>query len=431
VNITPLGSGKFLRDVGSLFVGTSGAQAIALALYPLFTRVFSPAQFGELAWVTTVSSVVAIVSTGALECAIITTRSPRVASDLMRWIFLRALVVVSFFGVLALCVLSTLGSVAPDVGLGWVAASVLFALLTVFTNCLSEWMVRSAAFGSLSRFRILQSGLVATVKASAGLLSSPVNGLVLGEVLGRSLSAGAFVLAWRRSLNVWDRRAIGRARAAGLRFKLFPRVHLPDQLLNVVGGVIHVPLIGMAFGTRELGLVSVVLSALYLPVTVMSSAIKDVFRLRISEEFRRTGTCRQTYVEVLRWVALFSAIGFALAYLVVEEMFTFFFGREWSDAGRYAEIMIPMFYMNFVSMSVGGVFVITRRLQMSLLWQATGLALAVCALCVGIFVFRTIEATLWAFSIARALSYGLHMLLSYHVAGISSQSVDRTRGGKA
>ena len=55
-------------------------------------------------------------------------------------------------------------------------------------------------------------------------------------------------------------------RAIGRRHRNFPRLMVPDQLVNTVGGSIHVLIIGYAFGPVQLGYVSLLFSALYLPV---------------------------------------------------------------------------------------------------------------------------------------------------------------------
>jgi O-antigen/teichoic acid export membrane protein len=192
---------------------------------------------------------------------------------------------------------------------------------------------------------------------------------------------------------------------------------MPDQLINTAGGTIHVPFIGAAFGSSELGFVSLTFSALYLPVTVLATAIKDVFRQRAAVDHQLTGSCRAIYLRLLLPVTAMGVVGFGLLYWWSPWLFTFMFGSGWAPVGEYARILIPMFFMNFVSMSMGGVLVITRRLGVSLGWQVANLGITLVALTTGIAYFRSIEATLWAFTVAKAVSYGLYMVLSYYYAG--------------
>jgi hypothetical protein len=97
---------------------------------------------------------------------------------------------------------------------------------------------------------------------------------------------------------------------------------------------------------------------------------------------------------------------------------------EWVVAGEYARILTPLFFWNFVSMSLGGVLVIAERTDVSLVWQIVTLALTVVAMFVGTRVLNDIVASLWCFSLARAASYILYMALSYYHA-------ERPRAGTA
>jgi hypothetical protein len=81
--------------------------------------------------------------------------------------------------------------------------------------------------------------------------------------------------------------------------------------------------------------------------------------------------------------------------------------------GEYAQILIPMFFFNFVAMSLGGVLVIAKKMGTSLGWQITGLLLASAALLTGVAVFKNVTDTLLLFTIARSMSYVHYMILSY------------------
>ena len=69
----------FLRNVGTLFTGTSVAQILPLVISPFLTRVYSPEEFGILAMFVAFSSVIGVISTGRYELAIIQAKSDRMA----------------------------------------------------------------------------------------------------------------------------------------------------------------------------------------------------------------------------------------------------------------------------------------------------------------------------------------------------------------
>jgi O-antigen/teichoic acid export membrane protein len=203
---------------------------------------------------------------------------------------------------------------------------------------------------------------------------------------------------------------------SGKRYQRFPRIMVPDQLINTFTGSVHILFIGYAFGPTQLGYVSLIFSALYLPVTVVSSSIKDVFRQRASVEFAETGNCRPIFVKLLMPVTLAGLAGFGLLYIIAPWIFVLVFGPDWASAGLYAQLLIPMFFFNFVSMSLGGVLVFTNQMNVSFWWQVTSLIMGVLSLLIGILGFGSVTCTLIIFTIARSIGYIHYAALSYKYA---------------
>jgi O-antigen/teichoic acid export membrane protein len=409
----------FVRNAGVLSIGTLVAQAVTFLFYPLLTRVYGPQEFGAVAVVYMLSSLLAIIASGSAESAILVARSRRSAAHVIGWILRRSALVLGTASVMAIIAATGVSAEWLESAVRpWLPAIPAIAATTVVFNCYSEWSVRERQFGELARYRIVQSAAVASFRSVLGVLSLPFNGLIAGEVIGKLLSA----LSGARSIFFANSRyfraiSLRRIRMERERFRRFPRYMMPDQLINTAGGTIHVPFIGAAFGSSELGFVSITFSALYLPVTVVSTAIKDVFRQRAAVDYQLTGSCRAIYLRLLLPVTAIGVAGFGLLYWWSPWLFTFVFGSGWAPVGEYARILIPMFFMNFVSMSMGGVLVVTHRLGVSLGWQVANLCITVAALAAGVAYFRSIEATLWAFTVAKAMSYGLYMVLSYYYAG--------------
>jgi O-antigen/teichoic acid export membrane protein len=115
-------------------------------------------------------------------------------------------------------------------------------------------------------------------------------------------------------------------------------------------------------------------------------------------------------------VALVSLPAFLVLYLLAGDIFGFVFGAEWRQAGVYAAILVPMFYMNFVAMSANGVFVITGNLKASLVWQVVGFILPATGMLFGAVHVGTVEAALVGLCAAKSISFALHMALSYGLA---------------
>jgi O-antigen/teichoic acid export membrane protein len=409
--------GAFAQNTGLVVAGTLIAQVLPLLFYPIFTRLFTPADFGTFAIISMIATPLAIIASGAYEQAFLLVKSERATANLFRFILLRCLAILLLGLLLLLASRDVIALALADPTLRtWLIFVPLISLGQVIYNCTSEWLVRERAFRGLTLNRISQSFTLSLSKLAFGFGGWIGGGLVLGELLGRTLYMGStYHRVWREPLSCnpanWRRVA-----AMGRRYRGFPRLMVPDQLINTFGGSIHVLAVGYAFGPTELGYVSLLFSALYLPVTVISSSVKDVFRQRASVDYARTGNCRPLYVKLLWPIALLGVVGFGILYFISPWVFIFVFGDEWAPVGEYARILIPMFFCNFVAMSLGGVLVLAQQMGVSLRWQVTSLMLAGTALVVGMMVFKNVRDTLFLFSAARSLSYIQYIILSYKYA---------------
>jgi len=410
--------GSFRRNTLVLTLGTLAAQALPLALYPVFTRIYDPEEFGVFATLSLFATIAALMASGAYEHAILIAQTRRMAAHIIAYALLRSsIVLVALLGLVL-----PFGTLLKRIGVdsavvAWLPTIPLAAAALVVYALYSEWCVRSRYFGELSHARIWQTSAIAVCRLGLGLLWPAANGFVAGDVVGKVSSAGRCgAMLWSRDRAYFHIHTLARLRRAARRYAHVARFSLPDQLINNLAGSIHVLFLGAAFGTAQLGYVSIVLSVLYLPVTVVSSAVKDVFRQSASVEFRGEGSCRSTYRRLLVPIGLLAVTGFGTLLLIAPWMFQFVLGGDWAIAGDYARILTPLFFWNFVSMSLGGVLVIVERADVALLWQVINLALTVAALLVGTRILNTMTGALWCFSLARASSYILYMALSYYFA---------------
>jgi O-antigen/teichoic acid export membrane protein len=380
--------------------------------------MFAPSDFGVFATLSLFVTLAALLASGTYESAILIAPSRRIAAQLGAYAIVRSSVLLLALTITVLPLTPVLARLGLDPAVApWMPVVGLAAAATVAYNCYAEWCVRNQYFSELSRLRIWQTSAIAASRLAFGLALPGANGFVAGDVVGKVASTLRSGLAfWRRDRAYLLIHTRDRMRAAARRYSHVARYSLPDQVINNLGGSVHVLFLAAAFGTEQLGYVTLVLSLMYVPVTVVSSAVKDVFRQRASVEYAMQGTCRPTYRRLLLPVTAVAIVGFGTLYIISPWLFPFVLGGDWAVAGQYARILTPLFFCNFVSMSLGGVLVIAERTDVSLRWQVINLALTLAGLLVGTRFLGTIEGTLWCLSLARAAAYGLYMILSYHYA---------------
>lgn len=409
-------SSSFAKNAFILTLGTVVAQALPLLTYPILGRLFSPEDFGFLATINVITPILAILASGMYENAILISDSKEEAANIVGMVVLRS------FVVLALCYLLMLGfsvqlsNFLKEPSLEkWLLIPVISAFATVIYNCYNEWCVTNKQFVGLSWNKIINTSSVSAGKIGFGVFKMFGNGLVLGDLLGKIFSAVLCTFrALRLERNSFSAIKFSRFKEVKKKYSNFPRFLMPDQLLNNVGSSIHIFFIGAYFNNAELGFISMSASLLTVPVTVISSAIKDVFRQRAQEEFSETGSCRPTYIKLLKPIVVFGVLAFIPGYFLLPHVFSVFLGPQWLKAGEYSQILLPMFLLNFISMSLGGVLVIANKTKISLYWQIYTIIVTIISFVVGIFVFGNIKDTLYCFMVARTSAYLLYMFLSFY-----------------
>lgn len=415
-------SSDFIKNAFTLTFGTVIAQILPFLFYPILGRIYSPSEFGLLATISAITPIITIIGSGMYEGAILISDSKQEAANIVGLIFFRSTIVL-----VVIFLLFLLFSVRLSIWLNepqlqkWLFVPPLCAFVTIIYNCFNEWCVTYKYFIKLSWNKIINTSSVSLAKLGLGYVKFLGNGLVLGDLLGKIISAiGCVYRAYKQDGIYFTKIDFSKFKFIANKYIDFPRYLLVDQVLNNIGGSIHIFFLSAYFNNTELGYVSMAATLLTVPVTVISAAIKDVFRQKANEEFSQTGSCRKSYLKLLKPIGFFGILFFGVLYFILPHSFTILLGIQWAKAGIYSQILLPMYLSNFVSMSLGGVLIITKKIKVSLYWQIYTILVSILSFLIGIFVFKTIEQTLVCFMIARTSSYLLYMAISYYYAGPNS-----------
>lgn len=406
---------EFSRNTFTLTLGTSIAQFFPLIFYPVLGRIFTPVEFGLLATLTSITGILAVLATGKYDQGVLITDSKKEAANLVGLTLLLSFVVLAVsFIVLQLFSNQFAGWFNEPQLKNWLWVPPLNAFVIIVFNCFNEWCVRHKYFTTLSWNKITNAAAHTLGKLFFGLLKVTGNGLVAGDLLGRTYSAGTCVYrAWGKDKDVFSGVSVKQFKALSKKYIDFPKYTLPDQLINSIGISIPVLFIGAYFNSTEVGYYSMTMQILSLPISVISRAVRDVFRQRANEDYMNHGNCISIYKRLLLRLTLLGAIATVAVIAVLPWLFAFVLGQQWEIAGRYSQILLPMMTVNFIAMSLSGVFIVVRKMKISMYWQMYYTAITIVSLLVGFFIFKTVTATLICFAVGRGSAYLLYIFLSY------------------
>lgn len=414
INKLPI-KGGFAKNALILTVGTSVAQAFPILFYPILGRIFSPSDFGLLATIASITAIITIISTGKYEASILIAKSNKEAANIIGLVLLLSFSIL-FISFIFLQIFSEQMSVwmnSPSLG-KWLFVPAISGFAIVIYGCYNEWCVRNKYFVNLSWNKIINSSATTLSKLFFGLIKLLSGGLILGDLLGRIISAcGCIYRAIKKDKNAFLQISFIEIKLVAKRYINFPKIYLPGQLLNTVGGQIPILLIGILFNSYEVGLFSMTMSLLSVPIIVISSAINDTFRQKANEEYHKNNQCRTIFVRMLKILSVVSLIGLGLLYFILPKLFELILGSQWLKAGEYSQILLLMICFSFVSNSLGSVLIIAEKLKISLLWQIYYFIISFASIIMGKYILNDIESTLYFYSIGMISVYTLQIILCY------------------
>lgn len=401
---------SFLQATRGVVIGMVIAQAIPLLGSLVIARLYAPAEFGEFSTWLGVVMMAAVLVTGRFEMALVIE-----ADGGPRRFALVATLVAIFSAVAALLVVVLVAyPVLHDVSgitLGLVLAFLPASLLMAVVQTWQSWAAAEGLYRKLSLIRIAQALGITSLQVVAGNLAPSAIGLAIGHLLG--LLLGVAVAAWTMPIARPDFRNWvefrGQLVAFWVKHKQFPLFALPADFINTAAGQLPLFFISGQFGSEASGLYALAVRILGGPISLLGTAVLDVFKRSAAVSFRERGNCREEYLRTFKFLA---GLGILLALgvvLLAEPLFAWAFGQNWRHAGVIAAWLMPMFALRFVASPLSYVFYIAGGQRVDLIWQA-GL------LCMTILVFQVgmnFETTVKAYAVGYAGMYAIYLLLSY------------------
>jgi O-antigen/teichoic acid export membrane protein len=245
----------FAKDAFILTLGTSIAQTFPILFYPILCRIFTPAEFGLLATLSSITLVFAVLATFKYEKSVLIANSKNDAANIIGLILM-----LSFSILLILLILLTVFSDQlafwfnePNLK-KWLFICPISAYAIIIFNCYNEWCVRNKYFVNLSVNKIINSSAITLSKLLFGFVKFFSSGLVVGDLLGRIISAAGCVFrALKKDKPVFFQMSFKRIQYLAIQYDEFPKIYLPSELINALSLSLPVFFIGVYFNSMEVG----------------------------------------------------------------------------------------------------------------------------------------------------------------------------------
>ena len=187
---------------------------------------------------------------------------------------------------------------------------------------------------------------------------------------------------------------------------------IPSGLLNTASANMPIIILTSNFGLIYVGFYELVQRTLSIPSTFIGNSFGEVFRQQASDDLKKTGTCRPLIQNTISKLFIVSFLPFFGLWVSAPILFEIVYGADWRIAGEMAQILVPMFYIRFLSMPVASIILLRDRTEIDFWWQLTFLFLSLG----GLVFIDSIYSIMLYFSISFSLIYLLSFFINYKLA---------------
>ncbi len=413
----------YWRNVSVVLMGTVVAQVLPLAVLPVLTRGVGAEQLGFYFLWLGIAGILTVAGTGRFDLALYTARTQQSVDYCFRLVVMSS----ALMAAIALMVASATDSswlpaemaVSPG---QFTVSLILFAGAMAVHQAILAVLVYRSDFIRLGWAKVLLAGLVAILQLAMVLAGLGLHGLIYSQLL-MTIVAASIALNWAGLSPLRLAREFSGLRLA-CTFKRnyrFPLYSMPADFINTLAAQLPLIVIAARFDSPSLGFFALTMRVLSAPIGLIANSILTVYKERAGREYRETGTCRGAYLYTLRTLVPLAIPPLLVIALFGEELFRFIFGVDWAQAGRYAQILTPLFFMRFIASPLSYTLYIAHRQAHDLVWQIVLLVVT----WVSFSVTDSVETAVVAYSVGYSVMYAIYLWMSYQ----ASWGVRHRKGG--
>ena len=397
----------------TLASGTTIAQILAIFCTPITYRIYDKDDYGMLAQYLAITMVIGVFSSLQYNQAILIEKDDDKAKQILSFnqllnicTSLLTAILIAFFGDFITYLLKN-----PDIKI-WLYLIPISIFFKGQNELLKVWANRKKKYKIISFNSILLASLVPLVSISVGWFTNGmVFGLFLGFLSGQIVPPIVMAIRLNKAEKLFvipDWISIRRISKKHINLPLYS---LPAEFINIFSGQLPVFMLSAFAGTSVVGLYNLSSRILGLPIQVIGGAVGNVFRQKASISYHNEGNCSYIFLKTLKLLIILAVLPYGMVLFFGENIFAFVFGAEWREAGKFAQILIILYFLNFITGPLSYMYFISDKLKEDFLIRIP----MILSMTIGLYfgLQYSIMAGLLIFSILRGAFYLIFLYRSY------------------
>lgn len=412
-----------VKAVSKLSSGSAVAQLVSLVCLATLTRIYSTADFGDLALVVSLSVLLSVIASGRYESAVMNPGDENEAA----WIIISSICLSFVICGSTLTIMLLFSAVFDSISSNSIAlysAVPITAMLNSWYNIARKWSNRLHGYSAMS----ISTIVVPFVGNGGGILLAyliPNPGaieLVISYAAGQA--AGITILLFFTGATLLKRiRYFSKQRIVHIlqKYSQFPAFTVPHSLASKAVTEIPVFFLSAFFGADAAGIFSVARRALNQPMLLLANNIGQLFHRRIAGDKTQNGTDLTHELNLILLVMSLLTIPVVIIILIFgKPLFHLVFGIQFVNAALFAQILSPALAMRMLAAPIAHIFLVLNHQRSMMLLQFLHLALILFAYLFGNWT-ENIHFVLALQSLGSCIAYGLVVFFARRIVTTRSQ----------
>lgn len=399
----------FLRSILVLMTGSVMAGVIRAVATPVLTRLYSPDAMGTYSYLISISTIFMGIVNLKYDIPIVTDSEDKHVFPLIK---------LSLFIGLAVTVISSLVFTGIFIHNGkpfyWPILFFFNLLAYSIVNVLTAYNNRNKEYKVISSVGVFRRGTQYGLAILLGFFFPYSICLLIPYVFGEFMGISRQMKPLRPHLQAVREAAPSEIReVAKLHWKqaLFS---FPALLANSLSYSLITIFIGNLFGMSTVGLYSISLTLLGVPLGLIGGNVAKVFMQKASAEFADTGCYSHTFNRTFLLLFSISVPMLLVLLFFAEPLCGFIFGKEWVTAGAFIRILAPMFAVRFITSALTPAFTIVKKQQLDLMFQLFFLASNLISYFISKIYSFDANGFLALISILFTVSYSIYLFFIFY-----------------
>ncbi|WP_235040399.1 lipopolysaccharide biosynthesis protein [Vreelandella profundi] len=399
-----------LNGMLTLAMGSIVARIIGFASIPILTRLYSPEDFGMLAFFISVVSMLAPIVTLRYVLAVPLPRNDGIAINLM----LLSVFLMFFMSLIVAFLLFLFGErlfsyfsmqmLEPYwwlIFLGLVGGSGY--------EILSIWATRKRAYKPIAHTTAIQSLTGNLIKLVLGFLAIKPFGLLIGQVVATSGGIVSLSIRFKEDfIRNQKHIRLSRIKLVALRYRNFPIYRLPSQFLLVFCAQAPLLFTALIYDAQTTGQLGLALMALSLPIGLLSSSMSRAYYAEISHIGKsQPGKIREITLSMLKKLFVISLLPALVLAIFGEFIFSIIFGKEWQLAGQLAELLAIYLVFQFLQVPVSRILFVFEGHILLLILNVQRAVIVTGCFAAAYYNQMTVTSVIFLYSIMLSAQYVL------------------------